>query len=408
MQTALGRAKKLIKQTTSKVSKMGSSLSKVLKGATKGIKRARLNWCTPRGMGIWNFKGTDCGAFSALSQLVKGQGSLSSVIRKFANCAAKTAFSFMWTPFMDITVKTWCAPSVIRAPVEYLVGSVQAAFQGGGNGVFKSIVNGLKSLTTKLKKIFAGLGLLQDMAAVVGATLHNDTSRYAIDSEAKCHGNDFEAFIELSGGFTWKAGHSLGAGIKFTNGCYKGKYFFDIKFGMAGTYYIAGALPDLKGLSKAFGGGVTLGFSIKRPDRTSLTSFGGSMDFSGEATVAGVSGALGLSFDVLPGAGAPHGFSVTPQVLAGLNQERQQEIDTALAQHDNDEDKLVAGVVTLIQQFDNLDLAHVMESGTAMLQEGATTMTKEKTEEQEGAWPMIKDLSLSAGLAQEWCFTCKG
>lgn len=446
VQKAVGRAKRTVRHVMGQAKNAMRQMSNTIK-SMRGH-RARLgSMCTPRGLGFWNFAPTDCGAFNEIAQLVRGRGSLHNAIRKFASCAAKRTFGVFWTPFITIKVTRWCIPGFIKKPIEVLVGTLQWAFSG--KGPLRGVANAIKNIGRRIKGLFAGVGFLQEAAAVVGSTLHNDTSRYSIDSELRCHGSDFSATIGIAGGITWAGkgpspkapegakgmgGSSLSGGVTFIQGCYKRRYFNDVSFHVGGSTWVAGAIPDLKcgGCSSKLGAGVSLGFKIGRPKRTAV-SWGATWSFQGQATVFGLKGDVSLGFDILPSPGPPKGFSITPKALTALDQQRQEEIDAAVAQHDNDEDKLHAGMATMLEQLENLDLEDMLESRSAMsaIQAGATAM-KDKTEEaliqqtdqaliQDEAliqaaeeaekgeldFPIvIKKINVNAGLKIDFCLTC--
>jgi len=446
VQKALGRAKGTVKQVMGQANNAMRQMSNTIK-SMRGHRANLGSMCTPRGLGFWSFAPTDCGAFNEVVQLVRGRGSLHNAIRKFASCAAKRTFGVFWTPFIAIKVSRWCIPSFIKKPIEVLVGTLQWAFSG--KGPLRGVADAIKNIGRRIKGLFAGVGFLQEAAAVVGSTLHNDTSRYSIDSELRCHGSDFSATIGISGGITWAGkgpspkapegargmgGSSLSGGVTFIQGCYKRRYFNDVSFHVGGSTWVAGAIPDLKcgGCKSKFGAGVGFGFKIGRPKRTAV-SWGATVTFQGLATVLGVKGDVALGFDVLPGPGLPKGFSFTPKMLTMLDQQRQEEIDAAVAQHDNNEDRLHAGMATMLGQLENLDLEDMLESRSAMsaIQAGATAM-KEKTEEAliqqtdqaliqdealiqaaeeaeqgELAFPIvIEKINVNAGLKIDFCLTC--
>lgn len=446
VQKAVGRAKRTVRHVMGQAKNAMRQMSNTIK-SMRGH-RARLgSMCTPRGLGFWNFAPTDCGAFNEIAQLVRGRGSLHNAIRKFASCAAKRTFGVFWTPFITIKVTRWCIPSFIKKPIEVLVGTLQWAFSG--KGPLRGVANAIKNIGRRIKGLFAGVGFLQEAAAVVGSTLHNDTSRYSIDSELRCHGSDFTATIGIAGGITWAGkgpspkapegakgmgGSSLSGGVTFIQGCYKRRYFNDVSFHVGGSTWVAGAIPDLKcgGCSSKLGAGVSLGFKIGRPKRTAV-SWGATWSFQGQATVFGLKGDVSLGFDILPSPGPPKGFSITPKALTALDQQRQEEIDAAVAQHDNNEDRLHAGMATMLEQLENLDLEDMLESRSAMsaIQAGATAM-KDKTEEaliQQTDQALIQDealiqaaeeaekgeldfpiviekINVNAGLKIDFCLTC--
>lgn len=218
-------------------------------------------------------------------------------------------------------------------------------------------------------------------------------------------------------------GNAIMAGLTFGTGCYKRRFFAEIAFNVLGSLFLVGATVKLPTAGE-FGAGITFGFKVP--------VFGASraiVSWTAAATISAKVGlntrgeaALGLNFLVLPSMGPPTGFSVSPKAavlaLPQTQEERQQELDSTMAQHETVEDQFYAGVGTMITHLSNLDLSDVMESGELMsaFQDGAAAFAEETATAENGAseekaevafpFPEFKEAGMWANLQVNFCFSC--
>jgi len=394
--------KTTVKQTLAKVVEIGRAIVKAAKP-----RRKRLNMCTPRGYGLFKLVPTDCGAFSRLAQLFRSQphqvpSVLTDVVRRFGQCVGKTIFRMFWTPFMNIRVDRWCVPSFVRMPIEYLVGSIESL----------PIKSAMIAIQKKFNGLFKQFSFLEQAAAAVGSKVHGNASHYSIEHESessdeteseerpwydgrppRCLGNDFTIFIAMTGGMKFPSGSAIMAGLTFSTGCYHKRFFAEIAFSVIGSLWLTGFRVDCWPVCEnELGAGITFGFKVpvKRASRA-IVSWQAQVSISGKVAVRSVEAGLALGFKVLPTMGPPTGFSISPKVLVlALPQtqvERQQELDSAMAEHETLEDQFYAGVGTMMGQLNNLDLSSVMESGALMsvFQDGAAALAQEEATGEESS-----------------------
>jgi len=406
--------------------------------------------CTPKGMGFWYYKPTDCGAFGQMGRIFKEgihriPSIFGEVVKRFGKCVIKRGVLSLPSPFLDVKVGGWCLPKPIQILVKGLVGTFRFVFaqiKAGIAGCKGShakqpicvLVTDIKKIGDKIKAVFSGK-FMQQTAELVGEKVHGDKHALGVTSDAggvKC-GGEWAIFFKFGGAWShsnaglW--GISLSLGFTISLGCRKGTLYPDFIINFGASRVIFGA--EIPGCMK-FGLSGTLGFNIAAPSND-IVSASASVDIAGAIVVGkpgkGVKIKAGLGFKILPKPDVPMGFAVTfsagPKTAkptkaqklwakakiahlgCGLLQRQQQEEEEGTSSTSL-EDSLYSAVGRSIQAHLDHDYEDMFESGQFMaaIELGASAMGNMKGQN-TGIPPIAPDeLTLSAGLALGFCITC--
>ncbi|CAE7576418.1 unnamed protein product [Symbiodinium natans] len=114
--------------------------------------------CTPSGVGFWYLVPTDCGFFSKFGDVFNSpsaaQSNWNEAVDRLQECVMKTgAFSFP-TPFLDFRVNSFCLPTVVQTPIEYILGVFKFATNTGA-----SLISHFETIAAKIQGLISSSGL---------------------------------------------------------------------------------------------------------------------------------------------------------------------------------------------------------------------------------------------------------
>lgn len=309
----------LVKSTSSSLQSVGSSVATYFKGQLPTFQPYELgNVCTPSGVGFWYMTGDDCGAFSEMGRiftdLTNAESHFNAAKNAFATCVTRTGLLGFPTPFLQLSIQTFCLPDAITTGVEYIIGAAIYAAN--------TLKNLITSITTAVKNFASQkLGLLQLGTAF--SQRSNVSSVSAGSSQCGSQNNwglDFMVKMNVATTAPGAGAYEFGFGIGIGLGCKGGSLVTPnalLSVGLAYGFSTAGAES-----STAVELGLTFSNSFQSY-ASSRSSIQASLTVEPELNLEYVIGApiaasTPISFSILPSQSTPTGFSfsISPQVAA--------------------------------------------------------------------------------------------
>jgi len=317
--TTYTNAGTLVKSTSSSLQSVGSSVATYFKGQLPTFQPYELgNVCTPSGVGFWYMTGDDCGAFSEMDKiftdLTNAESHFNAAKSAFATCVTRTGLLGFPTPFLQLSIQTFCLPDAITTGVEYIIGAV--IYAANWPNTLQNLITGI---TTTIKNFASEkLGLLQLGTAF--AQRSNVSSVSAGSSQCGSQNNwGLDFMVGMNVAITAGAGmFEFGFGIGIGLGCQGGSLVKPNELFSIGLAY--GFSTAVAESSTAVELGLTFSSSFGSY-ASSRSSIQASLTVESEANLEYVIGApvaasKSISFSILPSQSTPTGFSfsISPQV----------------------------------------------------------------------------------------------
>jgi hypothetical protein len=290
------------------------------------------DFCLTDGLGFWGLLGTDCGAFKYVGKIftdgiTKIGKNFDKAVSKFGSCIIKLGVLSLPSPFLNVPVTGWCMPDLLQKVLKGLIGTViyviaqiRAVATGCKSGADQPICQlavDFSTIGSELIALFTGGAFPQLTSADEGCV-------------------DFQIHAELGGGLLFSFALSSAKAIRgiafqatatfamylcFTlrTGSRQNAPFFDFNFAFEFDLFVIviGALPGENGYEQDFY--ALVGFKVLASGKGHVWWFWGcTFKLVAKLKIKGVTGGIGIVFDILPDPAVVWGFNLVIDFKVGL------------------------------------------------------------------------------------------